>query len=113
MSDCLFCGIVEGTVPADVVHRDDAVMAFRDINPQAPTHVLVIPRKHVASAHDLSEADDALWGRILHVAQRVADAEGVGDGYRMVTSIGSRAGQTVGHLHLHVLGGRQMRWPPG
>ncbi len=113
MTGCLFCGIVEHTVPADIVHEDDTVLAFRDINPQAPTHILVIPREHIPSAHAVTGSQDAMWARLLHVAQQLAESEGIADGYRLVTSSGRKAGQTVDHLHLHVLGGRQMQWPPG
>jgi len=113
MADCLFCGIVRHEVPATFVHEDETVVAFRDVNPQAPTHVLVIPTEHIPSAHQLTESHDATWARMLHVAQQVADSEGIGEGYRLVTSIGRRAGQTVDHVHVHVLGGRQMHWPPG
>ena len=114
MSDCLFCDIVAGTVPATLVRRDDDVIAFRDINPQAPTHVLVIPREHIVSAAELTPAQDHLWGRLLHVAQSIADDEGQTDaGYRLVTNVGRNGGQTVPHLHLHLLAGRRMTWPPG
>ena len=113
-SDCLFCRIAGGDIPATVVHRDDDVVAFRDVNPQAPTHVLVIPVHHVASAHDLTPAHDQIWARVLHVAQQIAEAENLDrDGYRLVVNIGSNGGQTVEHLHVHLLGGRQMTWPPG
>ena len=114
MSDCLFCSIAAGNVPATIVHEDDLVVAFRDINPQAPTHVLVIPREHVASAAVLTSSHDPLWSRLLHASQRVAEAEGIVEaGYRVVTNVGRDGGQTVDHLHLHVLGGRPMSWPPG
>jgi histidine triad (HIT) family protein len=113
VSSCPFCAIVRGEARADVVHDDDLVVAFRDINPQAPTHILVIPREHIPSAHDITGAHDGLWARMLHVAQRLADADGIAAGYRLVTSVGRRGGQTVDHLHLHVIGGRQMTWPPG
>ncbi len=117
MSDaesCLFCRIVRGEVPATIVHRDDDVVAFRDINPQAPTHVLVIPTQHVASAHELTPAHDQSWARVLHVAQQIAEEEGLDPaGYRLVVNIGRHGGQTVDHLHVHLLGGRQMTWPPG
>ncbi|HKR99897.1 MAG TPA: histidine triad nucleotide-binding protein [Candidatus Dormibacteraeota bacterium] len=112
-ADCLFCKIVRHEVPATFVHEDDTVVAFRDINPQAPTHILVIPTKHISSAHEIQASDDALWASMLHVAQQLAVSEGIADGYRLVTSIGRRAGQTVDHVHIHVLGGRQMHWPPG
>ena len=116
MSDdtCLFCRIAAGTLPATIVHSDDEVVAFRDINPQAPTHVLVIPREHIASAAELTPAQDTLWGRLLHVAQSIADDEGQTEaGYRLVTNVGRNGGQTVPHLHLHLLAGRRMTWPPG
>ena len=112
--DCLFCRIAAGTIPATIVHSDDEVVAFRDINPQAPTHVLVIPREHLVSAAELTPAQDHLWGRLLHVAQSIADDEGQTDaGYRLVTNVGRNGGQTVPHLHLHLLAGRRMTWPPG
>ncbi len=112
-SDCLFCRIAEGEIPADLVAEDERWIAFRDIQPQAPTHVLVIPRAHVQSAVDL-EADPGLAGELLRAVAVVARMEGVEqDGYRVVTNVGERAGQSVMHLHLHVLGGRRMRWPPG
>ena len=114
MSDCLFCSIAAGDIPATRVHEDDDVVAFRDINPQAPVHILVIPREHIASAADLTPAQDPLWGRLLHVAQSLAETEEIDqDGYRIVTNIGANGGQTVNHLHLHLLGGRAMTWPPG
>jgi histidine triad (HIT) family protein len=112
--DCLFCKIAAGTIPATIVHSDDEIVAFRDINPQAPTHVLVIPREHIASAAEVTPAQDHLWGKLLHVAQSVADDEGETQaGYRVVTNVGRNGGQTVPHLHLHVLAGRRMTWPPG
>ncbi|MFP3949435.1 MAG: histidine triad nucleotide-binding protein [Gemmatimonadota bacterium] len=112
--DCLFCNIVEGSMDADVVHEDEEVLAFRDINPQAPTHILVIPRKHVASVNELEDGDAALVGS-LHVAARdLAREEGIADdGYRLVMNAGKGAGQSVFHIHLHLLGGRSFRWPPG
>lgn len=115
MSGCLFCAIAEGTVGATVVYEDATAFAFRDINPQAPLHVLVIPRRHVASAAELVSGEDGqLWFHLLEVAQAVARTESVAaDGYRLVTNIGAAAGQTVPHLHLHLLGGRAMTWPPG
>ena len=112
MSDCLFCRIAAGTVPATIVHSDDDVVAFRDVDPKAPTHVLVTPREHLASAAELTPAHDALWARMLHVAQDVAQADGRSD-YRIVVNVGPQAGQSIEHLHLHVLGGRPMDWPPG
>ena len=116
MSDpsCLFCKIVAGTIPAALVHSDERVVAFRDINPQAPVHVLVVPREHVASLDGVGPGHGGLLGELLLAARRVARAEGVADdGYRTVINTGDDGGQTVGHLHVHVLGGRAMQWPPG
>jgi histidine triad (HIT) family protein len=114
MSDCLFCAIVAGDIPADVVYSDDVTIAFRDLNPQAPTHVLVIPREHYADAGEAGSADAALGGALLSAAAKVAEQEGVAvDGYRIVANTGVGAGQTVFHAHLHVLGGRPLTWPPG
>ena len=112
--DCLFCRIVRGHIPADVIAEGESWVAFRDIQPQAPVHVLVIPRRHVHSIGELKEADADLAGELLVAAAEVARLEGVGEsGYRVVTNVGERAGQSVFHLHVHVLGGRRMRWPPG
>ncbi len=113
MSDCLFCGIAAGDIPADIVYSNDAIVAFRDVNPQAPTHVLVIPREHHVDAAHLAGADPALLGRLAGVAAEVAEADGLGGGYRLVLNSGADAGQTVNHVHLHVLGGRHLSWPPG
>ena len=114
MSDCLFCMIAAGGIPADVVLDEGGVIAFRDVSPQAPVHVLVIPRTHHANAAELAAADPALAGRLLEVAGLVAAQEGVaGSGYRIVSNTGSAAGQSVPHVHLHVLGGRDLAWPPG
>jgi histidine triad (HIT) family protein len=111
---CLFCRIADGDLPATRLHEDDLVVAFRDIAPDAPTHVLVIPRAHIRSAADLGDADGALLGRLFAVAAEVARTEGVADaGYRLVTNIGDQGGQSVHHLHVHLLGGRRMGWPPG
>lgn len=111
---CLFCKIVAGDIPSDVVHDDDLVLAFRDIAPVAPTHLLVIPRAHVGSAADLGEDDGPLLGRMFAVAASLARDEGLlPGGYRLVTNIGQDGGQSVPHLHLHVLGGRRFAWPPG
>jgi histidine triad (HIT) family protein len=111
--DCLFCRIVAGEVPATVVHDDDVALAFRDVNPQAPTHVLVIPKQHIASAADLKATDGALLGRLFATVADIADREGLTRGWRVVTNVGPEAGQSVHHLHLHLLGGRQLQWPPG
>ncbi|MEA2447562.1 MAG: histidine triad family protein [Actinomycetota bacterium] len=111
--DCLFCKIVDGTIDSNKVKETDIVLAFQDINPAAPTHTLVIPKKHIASAHDLSPQDGDVLGEIFAVAAAIADEAGISDGYRVVTNIGSSAGQSVFHLHFHVLGGRDFSWPPG
>jgi histidine triad (HIT) family protein len=112
--DCLFCRIAAGEIPADIVHQDDHVVAFRDISPKAPTHVLLIPRSHVASAAELADDDGPMLGRLFAVAAQVAREAGVADGgYRLVTNVGSGAGQSVLHLHFHLLGGRSLSWPPG
>jgi histidine triad (HIT) family protein len=114
MSDCLFCKMVAGTIKPDVVYEDDAVLAFRDINPQAPTHVLVVPKRHISTINDLTSEDAELVGRFYLGAKKVAEQEGVAaEGYRTVMNCNAAAGQTVFHLHLHVLGGRNMHWPPG
>ena len=114
MSECLFCAIAAGDIPADVVHSDDDAVAFRDIAPQAPLHVLVIPRAHHANAAALAAEDAALAGRLMALAGRIASDAGVADdGYRVVTNTGDNAGQSVHHVHFHVLGGRGFAWPPG
>jgi histidine triad (HIT) family protein len=111
---CLFCGIVRGEIPADVVAEGESWLAFRDIQPQAPVHILVIPREHVDGVGSLGAEDAALAGDMLLAAAEVARIEGIAQsGYRVVTNVGERAGQSVFHLHVHVLGGRRMRWPPG
>jgi histidine triad (HIT) family protein len=114
VSDCLFCRIVDGKIPATIVYSDDRIIAFRDINPQAPTHLLVIPRRHIASLNELSPEDDGLVGEMVRRAAALARAEGHADrGYRTVFNTNAAAGQTVFHIHLHVLGGRTLTWPPG
>lgn len=114
MSDCLFCKIIAGQIPAQVVYQDEHVIAFRDINPTAPTHVLVIPRQHIASVNEASKENAELLGRLFVTAKEVAKLEGLTEkGYRLVVNCGEDAGQTVFHLHLHVIGGRSLGWPPG
>ncbi len=114
MSDCLFCKIAAGQIPAKVIHQDDDSVAFLDINPQAPTHFLVIPRKHIASLNDLTPADDALLGKVYRTAAKLAAERGIApEGWRAVVNSGRGAGQTVFHIHVHVLGGRALTWPPG
>ena len=114
MTDCLFCKICAGEIPADIVYEDEATLAFRDINPQAPTHVLVIPRRHISTINDLDENDRSLVGDLFLAAQHVAREAGIADeGYRTVMNCNRAAGQTVFHIHLHVVGGRDLDWPPG
>jgi histidine triad (HIT) family protein len=114
MPDCVFCRIAAGEIPARVVLEDEEILAFRDQNPQAPVHVLVIPRRHVPSLEGLADEDRDLGGRLVLAARDVAREEGLADGgYRVVVNTGEEGGQAVGHIHLHVLGGRRMRWPPG
>lgn len=114
MADCLFCRIVAGTIPATIVHQDEQLIAFRDINPQAPMHVLIVPRRHIASLNALTEADDQIVGEMVRRAAAIARSNGCADrGYRTVFNCNAEAGQTVFHIHLHVLGGRPMTWPPG
>lgn len=113
MSDCLFCAIAAGDIPSTVVHEDEHVVAFRDIAPQAPTHVVVIPRAHHTDVGELATSDPDLAARLLAAAVEVARIEGLEDGYRFVLNTGRDGGQTVFHVHLHVLGGRGLSWPPG
>lgn len=113
-TDCLFCKILDGEIPADIVFESDDAIGFRDVNPQAPTHVLIIPRQHIATINDLDDGDDAIVGKLFLAAQQVAKNDGIADdGYRVAMNCNAAAGQTVFHLHLHLLGGRQMGWPPG
>jgi len=112
--DCLFCKILAGDIPADIIYESDTAIAFRDINPQAPTHVLIIPRKHIATINEISDDDQALIGSLFTAAREIAAAEGLADdGYRVVMNCNEAAGQTVFHIHLHLLGGRALAWPPG
>jgi histidine triad (HIT) family protein len=113
-SDCLFCRIIAGELPSSQVYSDDSVVAIRDIAPQAPTHILLLARKHLASPADLGKADLALVGKICGVATELAKREGIAEGgYRLTLNVGRDGGQTVDHLHVHMLGGRHMAWPPG
>ncbi len=113
MSDCLFCRIVAGDIPADVVRRNDEFVAFRDISPTAPVHVLVVPVQHYGNMAELAAADEPLAGRLLGAAADIARGEDIDDGYRVVLNTGAGGGQSVFHVHAHVIGGRQMGWPPG
>lgn len=113
-TDCLFCRIARGEIPADMVHEDDEIVAFRDVNPRAPTHILLIPRRHITAASELTEADGPLLGHLFAAAAQIARDAGVAEhGYRLVTNSGPAAGQSVPHLHFHLMGGRSMGWPPG
>lgn len=112
--DCLFCRIVDGDLPADIVFEDDTLIAFRDINAKAPTHILLIPRRHIATMNDLQNGDESLAGELFITAARIAADEGLAeDGYRVVMNCNEAAGQSVFHIHLHLMGGRRMGWPPG
>ena len=113
-ADCLFCRIVRGDLPSRTVFDDDAVLAFHDIAPRSPTHILVIPKVHIASAADLSEDDGPLLGRLFAATARIAREQGIAEaGYRLVSNVGRWGGQTVDHLHIHLMGGRAFDWPPG
>jgi histidine triad (HIT) family protein len=114
MTECLFCRVIAGEVPATVVHRDDQLTAFRDIRPQAPTHILIVPNVHITSTNELAAEHVELMGGIVQLAAELARQEGIaGGGYRLVVNTGPDAGQSVGHFHLHLLGGRRLGWPPG
>ncbi len=114
MTDCLFCKIRDGEIPADIVFEDDDVLAFNDVNPQAPVHILIIPKQHIPTINDLEEDDERIMGKLFSTAKNLADKKGVSDdGYRLVTNCNAGAGQTVFHIHMHLLAGRAMTWPPG
>ena len=114
MADCLFCKIVAGQIPAAIVFQNDHVLAFNDITPRAPTHVLIVPRRHIPSLNELGPDDDALVGEMVRAAAAIAKDQGLADrGYRTVFNCNADAGQTVFHIHLHLLGGRTLTWPPG
>jgi len=114
MADCLFCRIIERDIPSSIVYEDDRVLAFNDINPQAPTHVLVVPKRHIDSLNALAPGDDAIVGELVRRAAAIAKERGISaGGYRTVFNTNRDAGQTVFHIHLHLLGGRAMHWPPG
>lgn len=113
MSDCIFCKIANGEIPTDTVYENELVRAFRDTDPQAPTHVLVVPKRHVQSVNQLTQEDGALMLAMLDAIHAVVKSEGIEAGYRLVANTGEQGGQSVLHLHVHVLGGRDMKWPPG
>lgn len=112
--DCMFCRIVDGEIPAEIIYQSESAIAFRDINPQAPTHVLIIPRRHISTMNDLNSEDKELVGSLFLAAKEIAQQEGLADdGYRVVMNCGEEAGQSVFHIHLHLLAGRVLNWPPG
>ena len=114
MTDCLFCKIRDGEIPGDIVYEDDDVLAFTDVNPQAPLHVLIIPKKHVPTVNDVAAGDETVMGKLFAAAKKIASQRGVSDdGYRLVINTNEYAGQVIFHIHMHMLAGRMMNWPPG
>ncbi len=114
MNECLFCKMVSGVIPCDKVHENEYVLAFRDIDPKAPTHILIIPKKHITTLNEINKSDQDLLGELLLTAKKIAKDEGINaSGYRTVFNCNSDGGQTVFHIHMHLLGGRPMAWPPG
>ena len=114
MNECLFCKIRDGEIPAETVYEDSDVLAFNDVNPQAPVHVLIIPKKHISTVNDIGPDDATIMGKLMLAAKEIADTRKIAaDGYRLVVNCNQKAGQTVFHIHLHLLGGRRMSWPPG
>ena len=113
MKDCLFCKIINKEIPSDVIYEDDKVISFKDINPQAPVHFLVIPKEHIKSTDEIDERHKDLMGHMIYIAAKLAKENGLDDGYRIVSNCGQQGGQTVDHIHFHVLGKRNMQWPPG
>jgi histidine triad (HIT) family protein len=113
MTDCVFCKIASGEIRADIVYQDRDLTAFRDLQPQAPHHILIIPRKHIAKLAEVTGDEKGLLGSLMVAVARIANDEGIGDGFRVVINNGASAGQSVGHLHMHLLAGRSFKWPPG
>jgi histidine triad (HIT) family protein len=114
MTDCLFCKIRDGDIPGDIVFEDENVLAFNDVNPQAPVHILIIPKKHISTINDLEQGDEQVMGKLFSTAKKIAAEKGISDdGYRLVTNCNEGAGQTVFHIHMHMIAGRAMSWPPG
>lgn len=113
MNDCLFCKFISGEIKPDIVYEDEHVLAFRDIAPQAPTHILIIPKKHITSIAELQQEDTQLVGYLFEVAKKIAQTEQLKNGYRLVINVGEEGGQTVPHIHLHLMGGRSFGWPAG
>lgn len=114
MNDCIFCKIINGEIPSEKVYEDELVLSFKDINPEAPSHVLIIPKKHISSLNELKEEDEKIISHVFMVAKEIAEKLGIANsGYRIVTNCGEDGGQTVSHIHFHLLGGRSLQWPPG
>ena len=113
MDNCLFCKIINGDIPSDKLYEDDDVYAFRDISPQAPVHFLVIPKKHISGPGEVGQEDEQVIGKMMRIGSDIAKQEGIGDAFRVIFNNGADAGQTVFHIHMHILGGRSMSWPPG
>ncbi|MGI6205710.1 MAG: histidine triad nucleotide-binding protein [Anaerovoracaceae bacterium] len=113
MSDCIFCKIAGGEIPSEIVYQDDKIVVFKDTSPQAPVHVLMVPRKHIASLDDLTDEDSELIAYMMQSVKKIAESQGLEDGYRVIINTGEDAQQTVKHLHIHILGGRKFTWPPG
>ena len=113
MTDCLFCKIGAGEIPADTLYEDDEILAFRDIAPQAPTHFLIIPKQHLSGPSAITSSEERLFGKMMRIGAALAEQQGIGNGFRVVLNNGAPAGQTVFHIHMHILGGRPMLWPPG
>lgn len=113
MKDCLFCKIINGEIPSDTIYEDEKVIAFKDINPQAPVHFLVIPKEHIKSVDEIDTSHKELIGHIIYISSKLAKENGLDNGYRIVNNCGEQGGQTVDHIHFHVLGKRNMQWPPG
>ena len=113
MEDCIFCKIASSEIPSDIVYKDDVCVAFRDVNPQAPTHILVIPREHIQSVNEINESNSGIIAHIFEVISKIAKEENLTNGYRVVSNIGEDGQQSVPHLHFHIIGGRSMQWPPG
>ena len=110
---CIFCQIANGELPSEIVYKDDEMVAFNDMNPEAPTHILIVPKKHISSLNESEASDAELLGRLFLRAAKIAQENNLGQGYRLVVNVGREAGQTVDHLHIHLLGGRYLAWPPG
>lgn len=114
MTDCLFCKIRDGEIPSETVYENDDILAFKDVNPHSPTHILIVPRKHIATINDLEDDDAEIMGKMMLAAQDISSFEGIAEaGYRLVINCNADAGQTVYHIHMHLMGGRNMAWPPG